>query len=98
MSARLCGIDRMAHVLNLAASVYYAHALIVNADVPHFDALDPLEKHRYVAIAESALSAAKQDASLFDVAVALSRAEGARVVGRITPSGDPTPLPIDSRD
>jgi hypothetical protein len=90
----------MAHVLQLAASVYYAQALIRNADVPHFDALSPSEKHRYVHLAEVALIAAEPSPYL-QVAIGLSRAEGARVVGRISPStpwGDPTPLPIDSRD
>lgn len=94
MSTPLCGLERMGHVLQLAASVYYAHALIANQDVPHFDALSPSDKHRYVHLAEVALIAAEPSPYL-QVAIGLSRAEGAKVVGRISPS---EPYGVDPRD
>ncbi len=100
MSA-LCGLPRAAALCEGAEVLYGLIARVYGLTVPPWAAVTADVKHAYYREVEqlvARLHPLPNQAPLFDLVVAVARAEAAKVVGRITPAAPWGDLLIDGRD
>lgn len=93
------GLKLNATACTLAKAIYYARAEGFGLAVCAWEALEPMDRHRYIGEARDVLERVRpvdrRNRVLFDLAAGLARGEAAKVVGAITPS---EPYGVDPRD
>ena len=97
MSA-LCGLPRAAALCKLAACVYDVRAEVYGLPSPPFEALTWSERNIYMEKAKAVLESlepAPAAERYLQLTIELTRAEGTKIVGRISPA---EPYGIDTSD